>query len=130
MKFVSYSKGGGEIRAGLSVDGKIIDLAEGAAGLGSSLPASVVEILALGDAGMETAKEVETLPPAAKIPTIAEADATLHAAVQIRRPFFCLPGTTRRTSWRAAGRRSTKTRSIRARSSNRPRRSSAPAIRS
>ncbi len=92
MKFVSYSKGGGEIRAGLSVDGKIIDLAEGAAGLGSSLPASVVEILALGDAGMETAKEVETAAAGGKIPTIAEADATLHAAVQNPPTIFLLAG--------------------------------------
>ncbi len=92
MKFVSYSRGGGEIRAGLSVDGKIADLADGAATLGGSLPGSVVEILALGDAGMETAKQVEAAAASGKIPTTAEADVTLHASVQNPPTIFLLAG--------------------------------------
>lgn len=92
MKFVSYSKDDGEIRAGLSVDGKIADLADSAAALGSSLPTSVVEILALGDTGMAIAKQVEAAATGGKIPTTPEADVTLHASVQNPPSIFLLAG--------------------------------------
>ncbi len=92
MKFVSYSRQGGAIRAGLSVDGKIADLADGAAALGKSLPANVVEVLTLGGPGLEIAQQVESVATAGKIPTTPETDVTLEAAVQDPPTIFLLAG--------------------------------------
>ena len=92
MKFVSYSKGGSAVRAGLSVDGKIVDLADGAAPLDASLPSNVVEILALGNAGMEIARRVESAAKDGKIPATPEREVTLGAAVQTPPTIFLLAG--------------------------------------
>lgn len=92
MKFVSYSIDGGDIRAGLSVDGTIVDLADGAAAIGASLPANVVEILALGDAGMQIARQVEDAARAGKLETKPESAVTLEAAIQNPPTIFLLAG--------------------------------------
>lgn len=92
MKFVSYSRNGGEIRAGVSVEGKIADLAEGASAIGASLPSTVVEILALGERGMTIAGDVADAAANGSIPTVAERDVTLEAAVQNPPTIFLLAG--------------------------------------
>ncbi|MEZ4532759.1 MAG: fumarylacetoacetate hydrolase family protein [Thermomicrobiales bacterium] len=92
MKFVSYSRNGGEIRAGVSVDGKIADLADGAVAIGASLPSNVVEILAMGMPGMTTAGDVADAAAVGSIPTIAESDVTLEAAIQNPPTIFLLAG--------------------------------------
>lgn len=92
MKFVSYSRNGGEIRAGVSVEGKIADLAEGASAIGASLPSNVVEILALGERGMTIAGDVADAAANGSIPTVAERDVTLEAAVQNPPTIFLLAG--------------------------------------
>lgn len=92
MKFVSYSKNGGEIRAGLSIDGKVVDLADGAQQIGATLPSNVVEILALGDAGMTIAGDVADAAATGNIPTTPESDVTLEAAVQNPPTIFLLAG--------------------------------------
>lgn len=92
MKFVSYSKNGGEIRAGLSVDGKIVDLADGAREIGATLPSNVVEILALGEAGMTIAGDVADAAANGSIPTVAESEVTLEAAIQNPPTIFLLAG--------------------------------------
>lgn len=92
MKFVSFSKNGGEIRAGLSVDGKVVDLAEGAVAIGASLPSNVVDILALGEAGMTIAGDVADAAANGTLPVIDEGDVTLGAAVQTPPTIFLLAG--------------------------------------
>jgi len=92
VKFVSYSRNGGEIRAGVSVDGKIADLADGAVAIGASLPSNVVEILAMGMPGMTTAGDVADAAAVGSIPTIAESDVTLEAAIQNPPTIFLLAG--------------------------------------
>lgn len=92
MKFVSYSKNGGEIRAGLSVDGKVVDLADGAAAIGASLPANVVDILTIGDPGIAIAKKVEEAASAGRVATTPESDVTLEAALQSPPTIFLLAG--------------------------------------
>lgn len=92
MKFVSYSKEESEIRAGLSIGGKVVDLADGAAVLGASLPSNVVEILALGEAGLEVARRVAAAAAAGQIPMSSEREVTLEAAVQNPPSIFLLAG--------------------------------------
>jgi len=92
MKFVSFSKNGGEIRAGLSVDGKVVDLAEGAVAIGASLPSNVVDILALGEAGMTIAGDVADAAANGTLPVTDEGDVTLGAAVQTPPTIFLLAG--------------------------------------
>jgi 2-keto-4-pentenoate hydratase/2-oxohepta-3-ene-1,7-dioic acid hydratase in catechol pathway len=92
VKFVSYSKDGGEIRAGLSVDGNVVDLADGAKQIGATLPSNVVEILALGEAGMTIAGDGADAAATGSVPTIPESDVTLKAAVQTPPTIFLLAG--------------------------------------
>ncbi len=92
MKFVSYSKDGGEIRAGLSIDGKIVDLADGAKQIGATLPSNVVEILALGETGMTIAGDVADAAATGNIATTPESDVTLEAAIQTPPTIFLLAG--------------------------------------
>jgi len=92
VKFVSYSKNGGPFRAGLSVGGKVVDLADGAASLGQALPDNVVEIIALGDAGLELARNVESGAADGSIATVSEDSVVLGAAVQTPPTIFLLAG--------------------------------------
>jgi 2-keto-4-pentenoate hydratase/2-oxohepta-3-ene-1,7-dioic acid hydratase in catechol pathway len=92
VKFVSYSKDGGEIRAGLSIDGKIVDLADGAKQIGATLPSNVVEILALGESGMAIAGDVADAASTGNFATTPESDVTLEAAVQTPPTIFLLAG--------------------------------------
>ena len=59
MRLVTYANAENEARAGIAVDVGIVDLQNGATAIGRQAPASVVELLRLGDAGMETARAVE-----------------------------------------------------------------------
>ncbi len=92
MKFVSFRKGDGEFRAGLSVDGQVVDLADGATAIGKSLPANVVDILQLGSEGQAIAREVEAAAASGKASTVAESEVTLGAAVQTPPTIFLLAG--------------------------------------
>jgi 2-keto-4-pentenoate hydratase/2-oxohepta-3-ene-1,7-dioic acid hydratase in catechol pathway len=89
---VSYATDGGEIRAGLAVDDRIADLASGAEAIGRALPANVVDILALGEAGMETARAVEEAARAGRVDTRAADGVTLKAAVPTPPTIFLLAG--------------------------------------
>jgi 2-keto-4-pentenoate hydratase/2-oxohepta-3-ene-1,7-dioic acid hydratase in catechol pathway len=79
-------------RAGISVDGKVADLAAGASALGLSAPDSVVALLGQGDAGLAAAKQVEAAAQAGTVDTVAESDVTLLAAVQNSPTIFLLAG--------------------------------------
>lgn len=92
MKFVSYSKDGGAFRAGLSLDGKVVDLADGATAIGATLPSNVVDILALGEAGITIAGDVADAAVDGNVPTVAEGDVTLGAAIQTPPTIFLLAG--------------------------------------
>jgi len=58
MRFVTYRRAGGEQRAGVVVGEQIIDLAEGAAAVGKTLPSDLVGILTLEEAGLAIAAQV------------------------------------------------------------------------
>jgi 2-keto-4-pentenoate hydratase/2-oxohepta-3-ene-1,7-dioic acid hydratase in catechol pathway len=92
VKFVSYSKNGGEIRAGVSVDGKIADLSDGAVAIGAALPTNVVDILRLGVDGMTIAGNVADAAAVGSIPTLPESEVTLEAAIQNPPSIFLLAG--------------------------------------
>jgi 2-keto-4-pentenoate hydratase/2-oxohepta-3-ene-1,7-dioic acid hydratase in catechol pathway len=92
MKFVSYSRDGREVRAGLSIDGMIVDLANGAAAIGASLPSNVVDILGLGIDGMTTAGNVADAAAAGSISAMSEGDITLEASIQTPPTIFLLAG--------------------------------------
>jgi 2-keto-4-pentenoate hydratase/2-oxohepta-3-ene-1,7-dioic acid hydratase in catechol pathway len=92
VKFVSYSKNGGEIRAGVSVDGKVADLADGAKAIGASLPSNVVEILQLGESGLTIAGDVADAAANGTISTVPDSEVTLEAALQNPPTIFLLAG--------------------------------------
>ncbi|MBX3072069.1 MAG: fumarylacetoacetate hydrolase family protein [Thermomicrobiales bacterium] len=92
MKFVSYSVGGGAFSAGLSVNGQVVDLAAGAAALGESLPANVVEIIQGGDAALAIARKVEKAAADGDLTSLPEADVVLGAALQTPPTIYLLAG--------------------------------------
>jgi 2-keto-4-pentenoate hydratase/2-oxohepta-3-ene-1,7-dioic acid hydratase in catechol pathway len=79
-------------RAGIAVDGKVIDLAAGASALGLTAPSSVVELIGQGEAGLAVAKQVEAAAQAGKVATTPESDVTLLAAIQNPPTVFLLAG--------------------------------------
>lgn len=92
MRFVSYSVGGGAFRAGLSVDGRVIDLADGAATIDATLPANVVDILQGGDEALAIARKVMAGAGTGNIPATPESEVTLGAAIQTPPTIFLLAG--------------------------------------
>lgn len=82
MKLVTFRTAqGGEARAGVAVDGRVVDLAWGAAALGQELPADVVSLLKVGQSGLDLARRVADEADAGRLPSWAEGDVTLLAAV-------------------------------------------------
>jgi 2-keto-4-pentenoate hydratase/2-oxohepta-3-ene-1,7-dioic acid hydratase in catechol pathway len=82
MKLVTYrTRHSGGARAGIAVDGRVVDLAWGGGALGLDLPAEVVALLKLGDAGLDMAQQVADEAAGGKVPSWAEGDVTLLAAV-------------------------------------------------
>lgn len=93
MKLVTFRRSGdAPRRAGIAVDGKVVDLAAGARALGLTAPESVVELLRLGDAGLEVARKVEDAARSGSVEAVAEADVTLLAAVPDPPTVFLLAG--------------------------------------
>jgi 2-keto-4-pentenoate hydratase/2-oxohepta-3-ene-1,7-dioic acid hydratase in catechol pathway len=81
MKFVTYVTPNDERRAGLVVDGTIIDLAAGASALGADLPADIVAILTLGEPGMAIARQVAAAARDGRLPGWPEGEVRLGAVV-------------------------------------------------
>ena len=81
MKLVTYRATAGGARAGVVADGRVFDVAHGAASLGVALPADVVSILALGEAALAVARQVAAEGAAGRVPGWPEDQVTLLAAV-------------------------------------------------
>lgn len=92
MRFVTYVANGEASRAGLVLDDQVVDLARGATTIGQELPASVVEILTLGDAGMTTASAVEEAAKSGAVETLPASSVTLRAAIANPPTIFLLAG--------------------------------------
>lgn len=72
MRLVTYANPEHEPRAGIAVDAGIVDLQNSAAAIGREAPDSIVALLALGDAGIETARAVEEAANDGKLDVITE----------------------------------------------------------
>jgi 2-keto-4-pentenoate hydratase/2-oxohepta-3-ene-1,7-dioic acid hydratase in catechol pathway len=82
MRLVTFQRSGStEARAGIAVAGGIVDLASGAAALGLSAPASVVELLGQGAAGLKVAGKVAAAAGSSGVEVIPENALTLEPAV-------------------------------------------------
>jgi 2-keto-4-pentenoate hydratase/2-oxohepta-3-ene-1,7-dioic acid hydratase in catechol pathway len=92
MKFVTYLAAGDGPRAGLAVDGRIVDLEGGAVSLGGHLPATIVEFLRQGEAGMALAQRVAEEAAAGRMPSWDANDVKLLAAVPNPPTIFLLAG--------------------------------------
>lgn len=94
MRFVTYVATGAEDRprAGIAVDGGIVDLRDGAAAIGRQAPDGVVALLALGVEGMETARAVAAAAGEGKVEVLAEAGVRLLAAVPDPPTIYLLAG--------------------------------------
>lgn len=81
MRLVTYVNAAGAQRAGVVAGDRIVDLADGAAALGAALPADIVGVLALEEAGLATVRRVVDGAAARDLPGVALAGATLGPAV-------------------------------------------------
>ena len=87
MRFVTYRRNG-EQRAGVVVGEQILDLAEGAAALGKSLPSDLVGILTLEEAGLAIAALVDFLRIGDRLPLRAHIEQVAEEVVrQLPWPF-------------------------------------------
>jgi 2-keto-4-pentenoate hydratase/2-oxohepta-3-ene-1,7-dioic acid hydratase in catechol pathway len=93
VRFVTYqTTEAGVGRAGVMVDGRIADLANGAEVIGETLPDSVVGLLELGQSGLDAARRVAAAAAEGKVETVAESEVTLLAAVPNPPTVFLLAG--------------------------------------
>jgi 2-keto-4-pentenoate hydratase/2-oxohepta-3-ene-1,7-dioic acid hydratase in catechol pathway len=93
VRFVTYqTTEAGVGRAGVMVDGRIADLANGAEVIGETLPDSVVGLLELGQSGLDAARKVAAAAAEGKVETVAESEVTLLAAVPNPPTVFLLAG--------------------------------------
>lgn len=81
MRFVTYIRQGGERRAGVVVGERIVDLAAGAAAIGKSLPADLVGVLTLEEAGLAIARELVERAGGEALPGVALAGADLAPVI-------------------------------------------------
>jgi 2-keto-4-pentenoate hydratase/2-oxohepta-3-ene-1,7-dioic acid hydratase in catechol pathway len=81
MRLVTYRTPLGQARAGVVAGGRVVDLAAGAALLGATLPADLVEILALEEPGLAVARQVQAEAAAGRLPGWASDQVTLLAAL-------------------------------------------------
>jgi 2-keto-4-pentenoate hydratase/2-oxohepta-3-ene-1,7-dioic acid hydratase in catechol pathway len=92
LKLVTYVVPDGAHRAGIAAGGTIVDLAEGAAALGSDLPTSVVALLQMGDDGLAVARRVATASAAGELPGKPEGEVRLTAAIPNPPAIYLLAG--------------------------------------
>ncbi|CAN5556957.1 fumarylacetoacetate hydrolase family protein [soil metagenome] len=92
MRFVTTLGSDGTQRAGLAVDDQIVDLAEGAAANGGTLPTTVSEIVSMGDEAIAVAKSVEDAAREGKVDGVSAGSVTLTAATTAPLSIFLLAG--------------------------------------
>ena len=93
MRLVTFRTAGDDSpRAGIAVDGGVVDLSAGATALGLDAPGSVVELLRQGEAGLGVARQVEAAARDGKTDVLPEGAVTLLAAVPDPPTVFLLAG--------------------------------------
>jgi 2-keto-4-pentenoate hydratase/2-oxohepta-3-ene-1,7-dioic acid hydratase in catechol pathway len=92
VKFVTYLGDGDGPRAGIAVDGRIVDLKGGAATLGGQLPSTIVEFLRQGEEGLSLAQRVADETAAGRVPSWDANEVKLLAAVPNPPTIFLLAG--------------------------------------
>ena len=81
MRLVTYRRAGGENRAGVVVGERIVDLAEGAAAIGETLPSDIVGLLTLEAAGLAVAGRVAEHAATNELPGVALEGADLGPVI-------------------------------------------------
>lgn len=81
MRLVTYLNEAGEARSGVVSGERIIDLAQGAAAIGKSLPSDIVGLLTLEEAGLAIAGEVLAHAASNDLPGVPLEGAKLKAAI-------------------------------------------------
>ncbi len=81
MRLVTYVIEAGEARSGIVSGERIIDLAQGAAAIGKTLPADIVGLLTLEESGLAIAGEVLSHAASADLPGVALEGAQLKAVI-------------------------------------------------
>ncbi|MEA2531445.1 MAG: hypothetical protein QOG89_3089 [Thermomicrobiales bacterium] len=92
LKLVTYVTPDGTHRGGVAIDGAVVDLAEGAAALGCTIPSSVVSLLQAGEAGLAVASRVAAEGAAGRLPARPESEVRLTAAVPDPPAIYLLAG--------------------------------------
>jgi 2-keto-4-pentenoate hydratase/2-oxohepta-3-ene-1,7-dioic acid hydratase in catechol pathway len=92
LKFVTYVTPDGANRIGVVTDNSIVDLAEGAAALGESLPNDIVAILNGGDESLAIAQRVAEAGATGKVARIPESEVKLTAALTNPPAIYLLAG--------------------------------------
>lgn len=92
MKLSTYVTPDGTRRAGIAVDGGVVDLAHGADALGCRIPADVVSLLRAGETGMAVARRVAAEGAAGRLPVWPEGEVRLTAAVPDPPAMYLLAG--------------------------------------
>lgn len=91
MKLVTFRRSGDEMpRAGIAVNGGVVDLAAGAKALGLAAPESVVALLSQGETGLAVARQVEAAAQAGAMDTVLEREVALLPAVPNPSTIFLL----------------------------------------
>jgi 2-keto-4-pentenoate hydratase/2-oxohepta-3-ene-1,7-dioic acid hydratase in catechol pathway len=92
LKLTTYVAPDGNRRAGIVIDGAVIDLAQGAAALGCRIPASLVSLLRAGEAGMAVARRVAAEGVAGRFPAWPGGEVRLTAAIPDPPAIYLLAG--------------------------------------
>jgi 2-keto-4-pentenoate hydratase/2-oxohepta-3-ene-1,7-dioic acid hydratase in catechol pathway len=93
MRFVTYSTPDSAAgRAGIEVDGRIVDLQTGGSAIGRDAPMSILELLRQGEAGLELARQVAGAAQAGTAEGLDVSSLTLGPAVPNPSSIFLLAG--------------------------------------
>jgi 2-keto-4-pentenoate hydratase/2-oxohepta-3-ene-1,7-dioic acid hydratase in catechol pathway len=93
MRFVTYSvpDGAGD-KAGIEVDGRIVDLQAGGMAIGRDSPGSILELLRDGDVGLDVARQVADAAQTGTVEGIDASSLTLGPAIPNPPSIFLLAG--------------------------------------
>jgi 2-keto-4-pentenoate hydratase/2-oxohepta-3-ene-1,7-dioic acid hydratase in catechol pathway len=92
LKLVTYVTADESNRAGLVTNGKVVDLASGAAEIGETLPSDLVAFLQLGEEGLAVAGRVADAGASGRIDGVAESEVKLAAALTNPPAIYLLAG--------------------------------------
>jgi 2-keto-4-pentenoate hydratase/2-oxohepta-3-ene-1,7-dioic acid hydratase in catechol pathway len=93
MRLVTYSTPDSATgRAGIEVDGRIVDVQTGGGAIGRDAPGSILELLSQGEAGLELARQVAGAAQAGTVEGLDASSLTLGPAIPNPSSIFLLAG--------------------------------------